>query len=85
MKKETIETQFGISSEADFENYTWTFQMPKKYSVAAGEFALVDKILYDQLIDSLEQIINTSTDAPEAMRVIANKALKSLIPQPNEK
>jgi hypothetical protein len=55
-EKKTIKTQFGISATADFEELTWTFQMPEKYSVVAGEFALVDKILYDQLMQSIEDL-----------------------------
>ena len=51
MSKKTIKTQFGVSQTADFEEDTWTFKMTdQKYKVVAGEFALVDKILYDQLI-----------------------------------
>lgn len=55
-EKKTIKTQFGISATADFEELTWTFQMPEKYSVVAGEFALVDKILYDQLMQTCEDL-----------------------------
>lgn len=55
-EKKTIHTQFGVSSTADFEKNTWTFEMPEKYSVVAGEFALVDKKLYDQLIQSVEDL-----------------------------
>lgn len=54
--KKTIKTQFGISATADFEGLTWTFQMPEKYSVVAGEFAMVDKILYDQLMQTVEDL-----------------------------
>ena len=56
--KKTIKTQFGLSATADFEESTWTFQMPEneKYSVAAGEFAIVDKRLYDQLILSVTDL-----------------------------
>lgn len=55
-EKKTIKTQFGISATADFEELTWTFQMSEKYSVVSGEFALVDKILYDQLIRSIKDL-----------------------------
>lgn len=52
----TIKTQFGVSSTADFEEDTWTFKMNNEYKVVAGEFALVDKILYDQLILSIKEL-----------------------------
>jgi hypothetical protein len=52
--KKTIPTQFGVSATADFKENTWTFEMPEKYSVVAGEFAIIDKILYDQLIETVE-------------------------------
>ena len=52
--KKTIPTQFGISATADFEENTWTFEMPETYSVVAGEFAIVDKNLYDQLMQTAE-------------------------------
>lgn len=55
-EKKTIHTQFGVSATSDFEENTWTFEMPEKYSVVAGEFALVDKILYDQLMQSVEDL-----------------------------
>jgi hypothetical protein len=56
LDKKTIHTQFGVSATADFEKNTWTFEMPNKYSVFAGEFALVDKTLYDQLMQSVEDL-----------------------------
>lgn len=56
LEKKTIPTQFGKSATADFEDLTWTFQMPEKYRVVSGEFAIVDKILYDQLMQSCEDL-----------------------------
>lgn len=55
--KNTIHTQFGISATADFEENTWTFVMPNKYAVCAGEFALVDKELYDALMKSISDLL----------------------------
>lgn len=28
-----LETQFGVSLEADFQESTWTFKMPSPYSI----------------------------------------------------
>ena len=49
----TIKTQFGQSATADFENCTWTFQMSKDMRIVSGEFAIVDKAIYDALLKSL--------------------------------
>lgn len=51
-----LKTQFGTAITADFEENTWTFEMDKNFKVTAGEFAIVDKILYDQLIQSVEDL-----------------------------
>ena len=49
-----VKTQFGKSMEADFEKGTWTFVMPEKYEVWAGSFAIVDKQVYDEIIQIKE-------------------------------
>ena len=51
-----LKTQFGTAVTADFEENTWTFEMDKNFKVTAGKFAIVDKILYDQLIQSVEDL-----------------------------
>lgn len=55
-QEKIIKTQFGESATADFEENTWTFEMAGDFTVVAGEFALVDKKLYDQLIKSVEDL-----------------------------
>lgn len=55
-EKKTIPTQFGQSATCDFEDLTWTFQMPETFRVVSGDFAIVDKILYDQLMQSCEDL-----------------------------
>jgi hypothetical protein len=42
--------QFGSSSEADFADGTWTFNMHGRFVVGAGGFAIVPRALYDELI-----------------------------------
>lgn len=49
-----VDTQIARSLESDFENNTWTFLMPDGFQVWAGEFAIVDKQVYDKLIEKIE-------------------------------
>lgn len=51
-----VKTQFGISATADFEDNTWTFEMPPVYAVSAGEFAIVPKEYFDQIVTDIEAI-----------------------------
>lgn len=44
------QTQFGKSHSADFETNTWTFLMPDKYEVGAGEFVIKCKKDFDDLL-----------------------------------
>lgn len=73
--KKTIKTQFGISAIADFEELTWTFQMPEKYSVVAGDFAIVDKILYDQLMQTVEDLAIHCQELDMASIYLSNLAV----------
>jgi hypothetical protein len=50
---ETVKTQFGIAASADFDTMTWAFEMPENFSVWPGEFAIVDKQVYDELLKAL--------------------------------
>jgi len=47
-----LKTQFGTAVTADFEESTWTFEMPENYEVSAGEFAIVPKEKYEQLLNA---------------------------------
>lgn len=53
-----MKTQFGVSMDADFNENTWTFEMPVPFSVCAGEFAIVPKAEYDALIETAKPSIN---------------------------
>jgi hypothetical protein len=75
MTQKTIKTQLGISAAADFEALTWTFQMPEKYSVVAGEFAIVDKILYDQLMQTVEDLAIHCQELDMASIYLSNLAV----------
>lgn len=71
----TIRTQFAVSATADFEENTWTFEMKEPYQVVAGEFALVDKILYDQLIQNIENLAIHCQELEVASIYISNIAI----------
>ena len=45
-----MKTQIGDSATADFEDNTWTFEMPKEFRIAAGKFAIVPMEEYERLI-----------------------------------
>lgn len=49
----TFKIQFGQSATADFEEKTWTFEMPEQFSVIAGEFAIVPKNTFKEMLDML--------------------------------
>jgi len=46
-----MNTQFGESLTGDFEERTWTFEMPEDFTVKSGEFAIVPKAEYEALIE----------------------------------
>lgn len=73
--KKTIKTQFGISATADFEDLTWTFQMPEKYTIITSEFAIVDKVLYDQLMQTVEDLAIHCQELDMASIYLSNLAV----------
>jgi hypothetical protein len=56
-----IKTQFGLSTNADFEENLWAFLMPEGFKVRAGEFAIVDKQLYDEMLNVIHRVGTTET------------------------
>ena len=58
-----LKTQFGTAITADFEELTWTFEMPKEYEVSAGKFAIVPKEKYDKLIEMFNRILKIENAA----------------------
>lgn len=74
--KNTIHTQFAVSMTADFEENTWTFLMPNKYAVCAGEFALVDKELYADLMKNIEDLLYDANVISEVKRRIKETVFK---------
>lgn len=62
---ENITTQFGESLMADFEENTWTFELPEGFKVKAGSFAIVPEDQYEKLITALRGIRNSVNVHPD--------------------
>ena len=48
--KKTMNVQFGEAFTADFEENTYTFLMKGNFTVCAGEYAILPREQYEQLI-----------------------------------
>lgn len=61
--------QIGTSLTADFEENTWTFQLPERYAVSAGIFAIVPGSLYKEMLAVLTTASheNMSDDLTEVL------------------
>lgn len=73
----TVATQFGKSFSADFETLEWTFQLDDKMKVRSGEFAIVDKPVYDEMIECLKVLYTENmmtAEIAERCRSVVNKA-----------
>ena len=55
-KIKEVSTQIGTSMFSDFEENTWTFLMPDNFQVWAGQFAIVDKQVYDKMKEIIEYV-----------------------------
>lgn len=51
-----VSTQIATSMSSDFEENTWTFLMPDGFQVWAGQFAIVDKQVYDKMLAALKRV-----------------------------
>ena len=60
-----LNAQFGLSDECDFEESKWTFQMDSDFKVTAGEFAIIPKEKYDNLINAITMIRNSMRVHPD--------------------
>lgn len=54
-EKKTVKTQIGTSFTADFEDITWSFKMPEDFKVWSGEFAIIDRPVYNELLAALKE------------------------------
>lgn len=75
---ETVGTQFGIAASADFEEMTWTFKMPENFKVWAGEFAIVDKLVYDELLEVCKASLKWCEEGEINIPVLAEKVAPML-------
>ena len=55
-KIKEVSTQIATSMTADFDENTWTFLMPENYKVWVGQFAIVDKQVYDKMKEIIEYV-----------------------------
>lgn len=59
---ENLNVQFGKSSSADFEEGIWTFEMKEGFYVKAGEFAILPKDEFENIIKKINK--ETSRSLP---------------------
>lgn len=53
-----VPTQLATSLTADFEEGTWTFLMKEEFQVWSGEFAIMDKPVFDRLISERKEAVD---------------------------
>jgi hypothetical protein len=51
-----IKTQTGSSLTCDFEENTWTFEMDENFVMCAGEFSIVPKNEFTELITLVQKL-----------------------------
>jgi hypothetical protein len=52
----TIKSQTGTSLTADFQENTWTFEMEENFVMVAGEFSIVPKNQFTELITLVQRL-----------------------------
>lgn len=60
-----LKTQIGESLTGDFEENTWTFEMPKDFKVTAGMFAIIPEDKFERLLTALKGIRNSMNAHPD--------------------
>lgn len=58
-----FKTQIGEALTADFQENTWTFEMPNDYKIKGGEFAIVPKEQYDTAIQTVNNLLQIEDGA----------------------
>lgn len=53
-----MKTQIGISEGANFEENTWTFQMPEGFVVKAGEFSIVPSQTICDILSKANRVLD---------------------------
>lgn len=51
-----MKPQFGESLLADFEENTWTFEMPEDFKVISGNFAIIKTESYNELLNAFTEL-----------------------------
>ena len=54
--KQKMVPQLAVSNTADLEEHTWTFDMKEDFSVSAGEFVIIPKDIYEEIIVNIKAI-----------------------------
>ncbi len=57
--------QIGDSLTGDIIEGTWTFEMPKDFKLMPGEFAIVPKEKFEDLITAINGIANSMNAHPD--------------------
>jgi len=60
-----LKTQIGTAVTADFEDNTWTFEMPDEFNVTAGNFAILPLEAYNKLMTAAKGIRNSMKVHPD--------------------
>ena len=60
-----LKTQIGDSLTGDFEENTWTFEMPETFKVTAGEFAIIPKEKYNTAVQTVKNIMESEQNFEE--------------------
>ena len=83
-----LKTQIGTSVTADFEESTWTFEMPEGFTMSAGQFAIMPVDKHSALIKGLHEIskgegaynedrLEHANNTIENLKSIANETLEN--------
>lgn len=72
-----MKTQIGTASSADFEEGTWTFDMPTNFRVCAGKFAIIPEKQYNEALNNIETMVYNFPKNAEFMHM--KDVLESII------
>lgn len=60
-----LKIQLGISANVDFLKNTWTFQMDQDFKSESGEFAIIPKEKFKNLLSATKSIRNSMNAHPD--------------------
>lgn len=64
-EREKPKVQFGISTDADFDQNEWKFTMIGEYAVWAGEFAILEADKYRKLAEQNKELLEALKEIEE--------------------